>query len=292
MPITGRISGIQRAPRVRFTGPFGADCRPPEIATLVPVASSKRPRPGRVLLGRFTSSPVVGLPRGLAVVGSKRWIAGRVSRQRILPSPAVTTGTAWLAIFPAEVVGVPVKGQALTICYTAWNTSTNQGQTGDEANHTIKLVQDGTEASPTNSPEEVNPINAPGTYKLDLDGADTDFGCIVVCGISMTANVVIVPLVIATTASDEPTGIDNFPFFMALSSDHYSPALNKTVTATRNIDGAGFLPCANPVNEDGGGWYRINLAISDLSFTSTVAFQFTAPGCDTTAFTKLVDAGN
>jgi hypothetical protein len=91
-----------------------------------------------------------------------------------------------------------IKNQALTVCYVAWNTSTNSGQTGDSANHTLKLVQDGTEANPTNSPSQVDATNLPGVYKLALTAADVNFNCIVLAGKSSTANVVIIPLVIIT----------------------------------------------------------------------------------------------
>ena len=91
-----------------------------------------------------------------------------------------------------------VKNQALTICYTAWNTSTNAGQTGDAANHTLKVVQDGTEGNPTNGPSQVDATDMPGVYKLALTAADMNFNCVVLGGISSTANVVIIPLVIVT----------------------------------------------------------------------------------------------
>ena len=58
-----------------------------------------------------------------------------------------------------------LKDQALTVCYVAWNTSTNAGQTGDSANHTLKLVQDGTEGSPTNSPSQVDSTNRPASIR-------------------------------------------------------------------------------------------------------------------------------
>lgn len=91
-----------------------------------------------------------------------------------------------------------LKNQAITVCYVAWNTSTNAGATGDSANHTLKLVQDGTEAAPTNSPAQVDATNAPGVYSLALTAGDMNFNCVVLCGKSSTSNVVIIPLVIVT----------------------------------------------------------------------------------------------
>lgn len=71
----------------------------------------------------------------------------------------------------------------------------------------------------------------------------------------------------------------NFPFFMAQSADHITPATGLTVTAERRIDAGVFAPCANAVSEVSAGWYSINLAASDLN-GDTIAFKFTAPGAD------------
>jgi hypothetical protein len=77
------------------------------------------------------------------------------------------------------------------------------------------------------------------------------------------------------------TALADFTFFMALSSDHYSPATGKTVTATRCLDGAGFVSCANSVVEIANGFYQINLASTDLN-GNNVALSFSASGCDNT----------
>lgn len=97
-----------------------------------------------------------------------------------------------------------LKNQAITVCYVAWNTSTQAGQTGDSANHTLKLVQDGAEANPTNAPAQVDATNAPGTYSLALTAGDMNFNCVCLCGKSSTANVVIIPLVIVTESGVLP----------------------------------------------------------------------------------------
>ena len=74
--------------------------------------------------------------------------------------------------------------------------------------------------------------------------------------------------------------LNHYPFYLALSSDHMSPATGKTVSATRNIyDGNGFVACANSPTEDGNGWYNITLTAGDLN-APTVALRLTAPGCD------------
>lgn len=91
-----------------------------------------------------------------------------------------------------------IRGNSITINYVAWNTSNNAGQTGDASNHTIKLVKDGTAATATNSPSEVDSTNAPGVYKLVLTGTEMTCDCITVCGKSSTSNVSIIPLTITT----------------------------------------------------------------------------------------------
>lgn len=98
-----------------------------------------------------------------------------------------------------------LKDQPITVCYVAWNTSTNAGQTGDAGNHTLKLVQDGTEGSPTNSPSEVDSTNLKGLYKLALTAGDMNYNCVVLGGASSTSNVVIIPLVIVTERGVLPT---------------------------------------------------------------------------------------
>jgi hypothetical protein len=78
-----------------------------------------------------------------------------------------------------------------------------------------------------------------------------------------------------------------FTFYLALTSDHISPATGKTVTATRSLDGAAFQACANSVTELGSGWYVINLAATDLN-ANVVALSFAGgTGVDTTILTVL-----
>jgi hypothetical protein len=98
-----------------------------------------------------------------------------------------------------------LKNQAITVAYTAWNCSTNAPQTGDAGNHTLKLVQDGTEAAPTNAPSEVDPVNCPGVYRLALTAGDMNFNAVTICGRSSTANVIVIPMTIVTERGVLPT---------------------------------------------------------------------------------------
>ncbi len=114
-------------------------------------------------------------------------------------------------------------------------------------------------------------------------------------GVSYTATVSTVAMggIVSNFVLSEPLvpTTQIFPFYMALSTDGRSPAINKTIAATRNPDNAGFEPCANTnaITETGGGWYAITLTVADLTFTSACALQFSATGCDSTLYTLLAD---
>lgn len=88
------------------------------------------------------------------------------------------------------------RGIAMTIAYVAWDTNANAGKTGDEANHTLRWIKDGTSAAPTNAPTEVDATNAPGLYKIALTATETDCDIGVLCGKSSTSNVSIIPVTI------------------------------------------------------------------------------------------------
>ncbi len=97
---------------------------------------------------------------------------------------------------------MPTIGQQLDgLCYIAWNTISNAGQTGDSGNHSLKLVKDGTETNPTNSPSEVDGLNCPGLYKITLTGEEMNAGVVTLAGISSTSNVIIVPVQLTTQAA-------------------------------------------------------------------------------------------
>jgi hypothetical protein len=81
--------------------------------------------------------------------------------------------------------------------YLAWNTSTNAYVTGDVANHSTSWSKDGTRAATTNSAAEVDATNMPGLYKVTMTATETD--CIqgTLGGKSSTANVVLIPTMVA-----------------------------------------------------------------------------------------------
>lgn len=69
-----------------------------------------------------------------------------------------------------------------------------------------------------------------------------------------------------------------FMFFMSDSTNHL-PATGLAITATRSLDGAAFAACANAATEISAGWYKIDLATTDLN-GNTVALKFTAALAD------------
>lgn len=80
------------------------------------------------------------------------------------------------------------------------------------------------------------------------------------------------------------TAKSGFTFFMADSADHVTGKTGLNVTATRSLDGAAFDACANNVAEISGGFYKIDLAATDLN-GDIVVLKFSANGADVTAFT-------
>ena len=81
-------------------------------------------------------------------------------------------------------------------------------------------------------------------------------------------------------AFQKNTAVTGFQFFMVDTAG--VAATGKTVTATRSIDGAAFAACANSVSEISGGWYKIDLATTDLN-GEIIALNFAASGCRTCA---------
>lgn len=79
------------------------------------------------------------------------------------------------------------------------------------------------------------------------------------------------------------TALNNFMFVMRDATTH-APKTGVTVTAQRSIDGAAFSACANTPAEVASGWYKIDLAASDLN-GDVIALRFTGTGADDTLIT-------
>lgn len=74
------------------------------------------------------------------------------------------------------------------------------------------------------------------------------------------------------------TALNSFMFLMTDSTNH-APKTGLTVTPTVSIDGGAFGATANTVTEVANGWYKINLANTDVNGT-IIALRFTATNAD------------
>lgn len=77
------------------------------------------------------------------------------------------------------------------------------------------------------------------------------------------------------------TAVTGFMFKMFDSGDHVTPKTGLTITATRSIDGGAFGACANSATEVSAGWYKINLATTDMN-GDLIVLKFTAAAADAT----------
>jgi hypothetical protein len=89
---------------------------------------------------------------------------------------------------------MPLINTAVTVTYVAWDTSANTPKTGDVANHTLKVVADGTAATPAASPAEVDSTNAPGVYKVVIASGENTGNFMTLAGKSSTSNVSLIPV--------------------------------------------------------------------------------------------------
>jgi hypothetical protein len=95
------------------------------------------------------------------------------------------------------VTPMAIKNQALVLSYLAWDTVNSVGKTGDAANHTIKILADGSLITPAASPIQAD-IGLPGVYKISLTNAEMNYNCITLGGLSSTAGVSLIPVTIVT----------------------------------------------------------------------------------------------
>lgn len=90
---------------------------------------------------------------------------------------------------------MPVKNQDYYALYLAQDDNTGEPVTGDAANHTLRLVKDGTVTTfiGTPTPVEVSSTYMPGIYGVLVPGADNTGENMVIAGTSSTADVSIFP---------------------------------------------------------------------------------------------------
>lgn len=189
-----------------------------------------------------------------------------------------------------------VASQYLTL--RAFNSNTGAPVTGDAANITAYLVKDGgAPAAATNAVSEVSAANMPGVYKLLLTQAETNADCVVACGKSVTANVVIQDKEYATIPAGfssiivsggsvavlagykKNVAVAGLQIQMTDSTTH-APVTGKTVSVFVSIDGGAYA-AATPAaaTEIANGMYSIGLSAANMN-GSNIGVRCTATGCD------------
>ena len=91
-----------------------------------------------------------------------------------------------------------IKGIAITVQYTAWDTGNNVGKTADAANHTLRCITDGSVTTLATSASEVDSTNCPGIYSISLSSSQMNGNVVTLAGKSSTSGVSIIPLTITT----------------------------------------------------------------------------------------------
>jgi len=130
-----------------------------------------------------------------------------------------------------------------------------------------------------------NPQETPSTDEelADTIAAQTDIATLITNVVAILADTGTdgVKVNLSSMILRKNAAFSNFPFKMVDATDGFTAEPGVTVTATRSIDGAAFGACANAVSEIANGYYKINLAASDLN-GSVIILRFTATGCRAT----------
>jgi hypothetical protein len=114
--------------------------------------------------------------------------------------------------------------------------------------------------------------------QTSLDTLDTIVDAILV-DTDATIPGVIANLALATVKKN--AAFSDFTFPMKLTSDHYTAATGKTVTATRSLDGGAFAAAAGTIAEISAGVYQFDALAADTN-GGTVTWKFSAADCDDT----------
>jgi hypothetical protein len=86
-----------------------------------------------------------------------------------------------------------VTGVSVVRYYYAWDTANGDYKTGDDGNHTLKIIADGTQGSVAGSPSEVDATNNPGLYKVTLTAGENTGTGMCLHGTS-TGNTILIPV--------------------------------------------------------------------------------------------------
>lgn len=153
---------------------------------------------------------------------------------------------------------MPSQGSTPTLTYYAWNTSTGAYVTGDVANHTLKLVKDGTEASPTNAAAEIDATSMPGAYKVLLTSAETAFNAVTIGGKSSTSNVILIGITMGF--EQLPTAAPGATGGVVIAGSNAA-----TTFATLTSTGAFSINGTSDVAQTGDSYARIGAAGAGLT---------------------------
>lgn len=155
-------------------------------------------------------------------------------------------------------------GQSVTVSYMAYNTNTGAYVTGDLANHTIKLIKDGSEASPSNSATEVDSVNMPGLYAIVLTAAEAQHNVVIVAGKSSSSNVIIIPTVISFEQLPQALSANSFIKASAQDIKDDSTCATNLQRATAGI----------VTGSCGSGCTTTNIVVGSTSPSMSVVGQF------------------
>ena len=103
-----------------------------------------------------------------------------------------------MPIYLSEVFSLALWGESVTVLYYCWNKTNGQPVTDDAANHTVRLIRDGSVSTPTNSPAEVSSTDAPGWYRIVLTASEMQANVVGIEARSSTANVLCSKMTLVT----------------------------------------------------------------------------------------------
>jgi len=155
---------------------------------------------------------------------------------------------------------MPKINAAMTQCYYAFDTGNSVAKTGDVANHTLRVIKDGTIGTIAASPAEVSNTLAKGLYKVVIAANENTGASMILAVESVTADIVIFPVHwtnesnMAQIAGDEQSVTDLKDF----ADTGYNPTTHKVAgvvladTTTANTDMRGTDSAALATNLNDG----------------------------------------
>ena len=176
-----------------------------------------------------------------------------------------TLGVAGAGLTDLGGMSTTMKGQVNTEVDGALDTAIPGSPTANSVNERVAAVDD-----------KVLGTIAAGTHNPQSGDAHARLGAPV--GASISADIAAVKAALPVRMTKN-VALANFTFLLVDSTDHVTGKTGVSVTAERAIDGGAFAACANAVTEIGVGYYKINLAASDLN-GDVIQLKFTGAAAD------------